>query len=184
MDLSDLVLTAKVNLALARDPRVGVLDIGVAVSQGTVTLDGDVDSEEERAAALEIARGVDGVRRVRSRITCGVGKAADSAEHAVQKFLEKLDDGWQNLPDDTATTQAGYLQWALWLVYKFRVPEGLGGEEHARIEADATEAAFARISGYLAIPKPLLVLEMARQAESVPLVARPPQPLAAGEAKA
>src|SRR3569832_1443104 len=125
MALSDFVLKARVNLALMRDPRVASLDVGVDADDGIVKLIGDVDSEGECRAAEEVARSVEGVRSVVNQLTCGVGQRADTAELVTQRFLEKLDDEWNGLPDQTALVQADYLRWARWLIYKFRIPASL-----------------------------------------------------------
>jgi len=179
MTIADLILKAKVNLALARDPRVGVLDVGVDVADGTVTLSGDVDSDEERSAAAEIARGVDGVTTVRSEITCGVGRKEETVEMVVHELLHRLDEAWNGLPDRSAISEADYLRWALWVCCKFRIPERLGGEEREKQEADALEQALAKIAGQVGAPKSLIALEMLRQADL--LSASPPRPAAAAE---
>ena|SRR5579872_6838924 len=164
MALSDLVLKAKVNLALIRDPRVGAFDVGVRAEGGRVTLTGDADTEEECRAAEEIARTVEGVTSVRNDMTCGIGKREDTAEHVTQRLLSKLDEEWRCLPDQTALTQADYLRWALWLIYKFRIP---GAAVQDALVANAMDAALTQVAGYVGAPKALLALEMLRQAEMV-----------------
>jgi hypothetical protein len=167
MALHDLILKARVNMALIRDPRVSALDIGVICAEGDVTLEGDVDTEQERAAAEEIAHQVEGVVDVHNEITCGLGKQEDTAELVTLRLLEKLDEEWRALPDQLALTQADYLRWALWLVYKFRIPAPAGEERPLQLEADATEQALVKIAGYVGIPKALVALEMLRQAEMI-----------------
>jgi len=167
MALVDFVLKAKVNLALVQDPRVGVLDIGVDADNGIVTLTGDVDTEEECGAAEEIARGVDGVTRVVNQMTCGIGARADTAEMVRQKFVRRLEDAWNELPDQGALTQADYLRWALWMVYKFRIPDSMRTDDAGQIEAEACEEAVIRIASFIGAPPALVALEMLRQAESV-----------------
>jgi hypothetical protein len=167
MALSDLIIKAKINVAFARDPRVGVLDIGVHSENGIVTLDGDVDAADECTAAEEIARGVDGVRQVISNVTCGEGQKADTAELVIQRFMEKLDEEWNDLPEKTALAQADYLRWALWMVYKFRIPHSETDPELLKAEAEATEEALGRIAGNVGIPKVIAALEMIRQEEMV-----------------
>lgn len=167
MPLSDLVLKAKVNMALIRDPRVGVLEIGVQVDSGNVTLIGDVDEAEECHAAEEIARGVMGVASVHCQLTNGVGKAEDTAELLLQRLLDKLDKEWESLPDQSALTQADYLRWALWLIYKFRLPASTPEEARSALEAMVTEKALEKVASHLGIPKVLVALEMLRQAEAI-----------------
>jgi hypothetical protein len=167
MALSDFVLKARVNVALMRDPHVGSLDVGVHAHDGVVTLTGDVDAESECRAAERAARQVDGVKKVVNQLTCGVGKRADTAELVTQRFLEKLDDEWNALPDQNALTQADYLRWALWLTYKFRIPDNLIGESTGAAEADAVEKALSQIAGYVGVPKALLALDMLEIADEV-----------------
>src|SRR5579872_2151950 len=164
MSISDLVLKAKVNMALMRDPRVGMLDVGVRADDGQVTLTGDTDTSEECAAAEEIARSVDGVAGVRNEMTCGIGKHEDTVELLTQRLLIKLDEAWNSLPDQTAVTQADYVRWALWLIYKFRVPDSEGSDAAM---ANAREIALTQVAAYIGAPKALLALEMLRQAELV-----------------
>ncbi|HZP83700.1 MAG TPA: BON domain-containing protein [Chthonomonadaceae bacterium] len=167
MAISDLILKAKVNMALIRDPRVGVFDIGVTADNGQVTLTGDVDTEQECRAAEAIARRVEGVSRVQNELTCGVGQKADSAELVTQRFLERLEEAWENLADKNALAQADYMRWALWMIYKFHLPDEMRNEEGAQKEAETIEQAFHQVSGYVGVPKALLALEMLRQAEQV-----------------
>jgi hypothetical protein len=167
MALADLVLKAKVNMALLRDPRVGVLEIGVLVEEGNVTLLGDVDEETECHAAEEIARGIMGVASVHCKLTSGVGKAEDTAERLMQRLLDKLDKAWEALPDQSALTQADYLSWSLWLIYKFRLPTPKPGTTSVDLETTVTETALGRVASHLGIPKVLVALEMLRQAEAI-----------------
>jgi len=167
MALSDLVLKAKVNLALAQDPRVGVLDIGVTADGGVVTLTGDLDTVHACSSAEEIARRVEGVTRVENRMTCGVGARADSVEMLREKFIQRLDDAWNELPDHHALTQADYLRWALWMAYKFRIPDSMAGADSEKFECEVVEEAIALIAGFIGAPKALVAAEMLRQAESV-----------------
>jgi hypothetical protein len=166
MALSDMVLKTRVNVALLRDPRVGVLDVGVQCHNGRVMLTGDVDSEDAKRAAEAIAATVIGVRSVRNDLTVGVGKGQDSAEWIAQKFLDRLSEAWDALPDQNALTQADYLRWALWMIYKFRIPVG-EWDDAARVEADAMEQALTRVASYVGAPKALIALELIRQAEFI-----------------
>jgi len=62
-------LIARVKTALLNDEVVGKRRIDVHVIDADVTLTGRVASAEERDRAVEIARGVEGVRAVRSELT-------------------------------------------------------------------------------------------------------------------
>ncbi|MEZ5565288.1 MAG: BON domain-containing protein [Gammaproteobacteria bacterium] len=61
-------LTAKVDAALARDPRTSALSIDVESRSGEVQLSGYVKSAQEKNAASDVARKVDGVRKVTNDI--------------------------------------------------------------------------------------------------------------------
>lgn len=62
--MDDGGLTAKVNAALAADPRTSALDVNVAVRDGDIQLSGYVKDAEARMAAAEVARSVAGARTI------------------------------------------------------------------------------------------------------------------------
>jgi hypothetical protein len=167
MSLSDFVLKSRVQLALVRDPRVSSLDISVQAEEGHVVLTGDVDSDTECRAAEAVAKSVDGVTEVDNQITCGAGARADTVEMVTQRFLEKLDEEWNRLPDQNALTQGDYLRWALWLIYKFRIPAKLIGESTVDMESDAMEQALAQVAGHVGAPKALLAMQMTQLADLI-----------------
>lgn len=165
MALTDLMLKAKVNLALVRDPRVSSLDIGVHADNGLITLTGDVDTSEEGRAAEEIARAVDEVRGVDNRITCGVGRTQDAADLVSQRFLEKLEDEWNELSESTALAQADYLNWALWMIYKFRIPDQRADGSVAETQSRTTDEAIKAIAGRVGASPALVAFELQRIAD-------------------
>jgi hypothetical protein len=167
MALSDFILKARVNVALIRDPRVASLDVGVHADDGVVYLTGDVDTETECQAAAEVARRVDGVKRVVNQLTCGIGQRADTAELVTQRLLEKLDDEWNNLPNQSALVQADYLRWALWMIYKFRIPAHLQSSSTANAEHEAMDQALSQVAGAVGAPKALVALEMLQMADEI-----------------
>jgi osmotically-inducible protein OsmY len=63
MTFQDLELTAKIKAAFARAEDVSARDIDVDVNNGVVSLQGDV-SKNEHDKAVEIARGIPGIRGV------------------------------------------------------------------------------------------------------------------------
>lgn len=63
--IDDGVVTAKVKAALIEDPLTKVHQINVETFQGTVQLSGFVEDDEARNRALQLARDVDGVKRVK-----------------------------------------------------------------------------------------------------------------------
>lgn len=66
--VDDVELTAKVDAALAVDPRTSALRIDVETREGEVQLSGFAKSPAEKSAAAEVARNVSGVDRVRNEI--------------------------------------------------------------------------------------------------------------------
>ncbi|HET9213077.1 MAG TPA: BON domain-containing protein [Thermoanaerobaculia bacterium] len=75
-DLEDSGITAKVATRLASDDRVKAFNLDVETQKGVVTLTGNVDGDEAKAAAEELARSVDGVQNVVNRIAVGGGEAS------------------------------------------------------------------------------------------------------------
>jgi len=65
---SDSWLTAKTKLALFADSRITGSQINVQTKAGTITLRGKVDSETAKAAANEIANGIDGKKSVKDEL--------------------------------------------------------------------------------------------------------------------
>lgn len=67
--LADAGLTAKVKTRLGTDNRVRASAINVDTAKGVVTLSGTVASDAERKAAIDVARGTDGVSDVVDHLT-------------------------------------------------------------------------------------------------------------------
>lgn len=64
--LGDSWITAKTKIALLADERVKGRQVSVETANAVVALRGKVDSVEAKSAAESIAKGIDGVRRVRN----------------------------------------------------------------------------------------------------------------------
>jgi len=64
--LDDSMITGKVKAAFAADPTVKATQVQVETFKGTVQLSGFVDSRESAQKAVEIARGVKGVKSVKN----------------------------------------------------------------------------------------------------------------------
>jgi osmotically-inducible protein OsmY len=65
---SDTAITTKVKAGLIKEPNLDSLGIHVETEKGVVMLSGFVSSKEEADKAVKVAKGVDGVTRVRSAI--------------------------------------------------------------------------------------------------------------------
>ena len=66
--IGDSVITAKVKVALVKDPEVKALEVSVTTDEGVVILSGSVDSEKQAQRAQEIANSVAGVKSVKSSL--------------------------------------------------------------------------------------------------------------------
>lgn len=66
--IDDTVLTSRVKSALLNDPNVSGLAVNVETFKGTVQLSGFVKTVSERNRAVQLARGVKGVRQVKNDI--------------------------------------------------------------------------------------------------------------------
>ena len=62
----DSVVTTKVKAAILNDPELKVLQINVETFKGVVQLSGFVDSKAMMAHAVEVTRGVAGVKSVKN----------------------------------------------------------------------------------------------------------------------
>lgn len=66
--IDDTVLTSRVKSLLLNDPNVSGLAINVETFKGTVQLSGFVKTVAERNRAVQLTRGVSGVRQVKNDI--------------------------------------------------------------------------------------------------------------------
>jgi osmotically-inducible protein OsmY len=66
--IDDATITARVKTALLNDPQVGGLRIDVDTTLGVVTMSGVVRSQSEAERAVQLARGITGVRDVKSTL--------------------------------------------------------------------------------------------------------------------
>lgn len=73
--VDDGVVTAKVKAALVADPVTKAHRITVETFKGTVQLSGFVETDEARSRALQLARNVDGVRKVKDAMEVRKGES-------------------------------------------------------------------------------------------------------------
>ncbi|HXE81410.1 MAG TPA: BON domain-containing protein [Vicinamibacterales bacterium] len=91
--MSDAGITARVQSKFFLDDMVKGRNIDVTTSGGTVTLDGEVRNELERDQAIALARSVDGVRDVRSRLQVNPADAT-TARGTAAGALQTAEDTW------------------------------------------------------------------------------------------
>ena len=89
-EVKDSWITSKTKMALVTDKRVKARQIKVETQQGVVTLRGKVASGDERNAAEEITKGIDGVKSVRNTleiVPAAKRKALDTKDNEVTKAV-------------------------------------------------------------------------------------------------
>ena len=74
--VDDAALLTSVKSALAADSASTAADVNVDVYRGDVKLSGFVDNANDRSRAVEVARGVDGVKSVQNDIAIGESSSA------------------------------------------------------------------------------------------------------------
>ena len=90
MGVKDSWITSKAKMKLVADKRTKARQIKVETQSGVVTLRGKVASPEERVAAEEITKGVDGVKSVRNTLEIVPDmkrKAADVKDDEITKSI-------------------------------------------------------------------------------------------------
>jgi hyperosmotically inducible periplasmic protein len=88
---SDSWITSKTKIALFADDRVKGREVTVETKQGEVHLRGKVDTQEAKAAAGEIAKGVEGVKNVKNDlqvVSTTSRKAVNASDKDITKAVE------------------------------------------------------------------------------------------------
>jgi osmotically-inducible protein OsmY len=120
MKKTDAQLQHDVMAELEWEPRVDHADIGVAVTDGVVTLSGYVTSYPQKQAAERAARNVVGVRAIAEEIKVRFASDPKTADHEIAKRILDV-FGWNVLvPDATIqvkvehgwVTLTGHAEWA------------------------------------------------------------------------
>lgn len=97
--ISDSWLTSKTKIALVADKRVKGRQVSVETVRGTVTLRGKVDSEEAKAAAESIAKGIEGVQSVNNElqvVPLAERKAVGAMDTDIKMAQQALKDNGYN----------------------------------------------------------------------------------------
>ena len=88
---SDSWITSKTKIALFADDRVKGREVSVETVHGDVFLRGKVDSEEAKAAAMDVAKGIEGVKNVKNDLQVvapSARKAVTADDKAITKAVE------------------------------------------------------------------------------------------------
>jgi len=80
----DAEIGHKIKEALSKDERTAQIEVHVKVVGGVVFLDGHAENEEEKQAAAEVAKAVEGVKFVQNRLHVG-------AEHRTGREVMRED---------------------------------------------------------------------------------------------
>ena len=89
---TDAGITGMVKTKLAADGQVRAFEINVDTTSGVVTLTGNVDSQEAKDRAIQLARETTGVREVKDMISVKVGSATGDAPDPGRTVGEHIDD--------------------------------------------------------------------------------------------
>jgi len=96
--IDDATLTAKVKAKMIADGRVSATRVNVESVEGVVTLKGEVQTPQENTAAEDIAKTVEGVKRVSNEITVNAAVAGSGAP-----TVDELKDKAKSAADQIAT---------------------------------------------------------------------------------
>jgi hyperosmotically inducible protein len=90
--ISDSWITAKTKIALFADDRVAGRQVNVETRNGVVILNGKVDSTDAKAAAEQVARGIEGVRQVQSNLQVVAPEQRDRVDAKDDDITKRVQD--------------------------------------------------------------------------------------------
>lgn len=97
--IADSTITANVKAALVQDPETRAANIMVNTLDGTVELTGFVNTRAQRHDAVEVARNVAGVHRVRDELqVSGAGEVVGAADSDAD-ITQRVESALQSNPD-------------------------------------------------------------------------------------
>jgi hyperosmotically inducible periplasmic protein len=96
--MSDSWLTSKTKIALFADDRVKGRQVSVETQNGMVTLRGKVDSAEAKAAATEIAKGIEHVKSVRNELQVVAPAQRDRVEADDKQISKNVEQRFKQDP--------------------------------------------------------------------------------------
>jgi len=135
--IEDARLTEHVLAALRADAFLRPLTLGMRVDadNGVVTLTGSVDAEENRQAAEDAVRRVQGVKRVYNRLTLMGQESSERADSDLQReVLEEV------RKDPSIQPERFHVRARMGIIY-------LSGEAQSEEERDSVIAAARRVPG-------------------------------------
>jgi len=141
---SDSWITSKTKIALFADERDKGREVSVETMKGEVSLRGKVDSAEAKAAAAEIAKGIEGVKNVKDDLQVvppSARKAVTADDKAITKAVESRFSKDAQLKKIDVRTDAGVV------VLRGEVP-------NISVSAKASEMAF-RVDGVKSVKNEL-----------------------------
>lgn len=89
---TDATITGTIKTKLAADGRVRASEIDVDTTYGVVTLTGNVDGQQARDVAMQLARETKGVNGVNDMISVRSGTASGEAPDPSRTLGERIDD--------------------------------------------------------------------------------------------
>jgi hyperosmotically inducible protein len=90
--ISDSWITAKTKIALFADDRVAGRQVHVETRNGVVILNGKVDSTDAKAAAEQVARGIEGVRQVQNNLQVVAPEQRDRVDAKDDDITKRVQD--------------------------------------------------------------------------------------------
>jgi hyperosmotically inducible protein len=105
--VSDAAITTKVKAALAKEKDVSATRINVDTdASGVVTLRGNVRSQAEADRAMQVARGVDGVKSVNNQMQVNANTAATDSSSNTTANADRTDRSSTATSADSTTRTA------------------------------------------------------------------------------
>jgi osmotically-inducible protein OsmY len=149
MDKLDIDVQHEVIAALAWEPRVvQPSNIGIAVTDGVVTLSGTVKSYPEKLAAEKATRRVDGVKAIAEEIKVHLGSDPKTADHEIAKRIVDVFSWNERIPNErmAVTVESGWVT--------------LSGEVDWTYQNEEANNAVGRIEGVVGITNHVAVLSL------------------------
>jgi len=102
--VDDAILTARIKTRMTADGRISPTRVNVVTLNGDVTLKGEAPTQEEKDAAEEVARKVEGVRNVSNQITvnpAAAGSGVPSGNEMKQQAEKAASDIGREVKKET-----------------------------------------------------------------------------------